>query len=428
MLHSTLNKKAPNRRVTFDVPLSDDDHSDSLHLPPVIPPPPVPVTSDATPPTSTGINNSADDTHPAVLSSHAPLHDNSASLPGPSSVFPVPPSNNAHHGKPRRKLHLTYGSSPIPVNQTLDPPPFCKRNAHDCSKKQQKAKRSTYLPPRVTAVPSAVVSTRNGGVTDPDQDDSDDDEDGSSEDDDPGPAHCVLSDATMAPRRSNRTSKPKTFFGSHSNSSPSPNPSDAPPYAATSDPPPDPTLTCSLATITDAVDSSTHLFSTHEVPTPRKPNLTDAPVSTFGKILDLNLDGLSNMIAQQITYLVQLDHLNTDASDDDADAKTWRCIRIQKHRVYKNKTKRLVFVKAEWASGSTSWVQLQAMLLHDPFVLIQYAYDHFLLKQSNWKWVSPMVADTEKFHKVFRANTAAVCTAPRFKFGLELPRGLAHAF
>ena len=205
-------------------------------------------------------------------------------------------------------------------------------------------------------------------------------------------------------------------------------PSDAPPYAATSDPPPDPTLTCSLATITDAVDSSTHLFSTHEVPTPRKPNLTDAPVSTFGKILDLNLDGLSNMIAQQITYLVQLDHLNTDASDDDADAKTWRCIRIQKHRVYKNKTKRLVFVKAEWASGSTSWVQLQAMLLHDPFVLIQYAYDHFLLKQSNWKWVSPMVADTEKFHKVFRAHTAAVCTAPRFKFGLELPRGLAHAF
>ena len=87
------------------------------------------------------------------------------------------------------------------------------------------------------------------------------------------------------------------------------------------------------------------------------------------------------MIAQQLTYLVQLDLLNTATSDDDADDKTWRCICIHKHRIYKTKGQRFVFVKAEWSSGSTSWVQLQAMLLHDSFV--QYAYDHSFLKQSD---------------------------------------------
>jgi hypothetical protein len=415
VVRSALDRKAPNRRVTFDTPLPGYDDDDEL-LPPVQPPTPVHAPAPSVPLTPGPIPTPDSLPTPGFIPT-----------PGPPPVPPPIPPVTPILGPPRRKLHLQYGSSPIPIDKSLNPPPHRKRNARDRSKKQKKAKKAAYLPPTIHAVPPIIVSTVTEGE-DGDSDDSDDDEDGLTDDDDPGPPVDSYFGDPDPPRRSARHTKPTTFFGCKSQRSSS---SSCSPVSTetTTAPLPDPRLTCCLSTIQDGVDSSPHMFPTHEFPLPTEPDLTDHSPPPFGNILDLDLNAMSTRVAQQINYLAHLDALN-DATDDDptADIKTWRCLRILKHKVCKAKGRRLVFVKAEWVSGDCSWVQMQSMLLHDSYVLIRYASDHDLLNHKDWKWVSTMVKDDAQMNKVVRAHNAAIRSAPKYKFGIEIPRGIRHAF
>jgi hypothetical protein len=114
--------------------------------------------------------------------------------------------------------------------------------------------------------------------------------------------------------------------------------------------------------------------------------------------------------------------------DDDPDDQVWRCIAVHRHKVYINKKgKRHVLVEAEWLSGDKTWVQQTAMALHDPYVLLMYAQHAKLLKHPDWKWVINIVTDEPALKDVVKAHNTRINGAPRYKFGVMVPRNVRHA-
>jgi hypothetical protein len=276
--------------------------------------------------------------------------------------------------------------------------------------------------------PPATEVSDQGGIEEEEADADDDDEESSDEDDEPDGS---LFDNTTPPRRTTRAHRPRTFYGCHTHHIPVQH------EYTTTDPPPDITLTCSLSTIQDdAIDPSDmpDSFSTHEFNPPNEPTIhpsTDPP-KPFGMMHDWDPDDISPAVARQLNYLAYLDLMRDGETDElDNDATTWRCVHIPSHKVVVHHSstmrRRIIFVCAEWMNGGASWVQLQAMLTHDPFVLIQYASDNELTSQTGWKWVLKMVSDTSKMATVVKSHHTAVKNAPKYKFGIEVPRNVRHA-
>ena len=116
------------------------------------------------------------------------------------------------------------------------------------------------------------------------------------------------------------------------------------------------------------------------------------------------------------------------ARENDEDEIIWKFRRITAHEgplrptdpTY-NGSKYNVMV--EWETGEITSEPLAIIAKDDPATLAQYAYDNNLLDEPGWKQFKKMAKNQKKLLRhVNQAKLRSYRTAPRYKYGYELPR------
>ena len=128
------------------------------------------------------------------------------------------------------------------------------------------------------------------------------------------------------------------------------------------------------------------------------------------------------------SYAQIMDHLNRDA-----DAPIWKYKRIISHQGpltkrdpgYKGSSYNVL---VEWESGEISTVGLSAAAADDPVVCAMYAMENGLLEMPGWRQFKHVAKNHKKFARmVNQSKLRSYNTAPRYKYGFEIPRNYAHA-
>jgi len=70
---------------------------------------------------------------------------------------------------------------------------------------------------------------------------------------------------------------------------------------------------------------------------------------------------------------------------------------------------------------------MQALWIQQPEVLVIYAIQRGIHKHKDWQWVKAYSDYDKQCLHVRRILKSAVEKAPRYKFGIEVPRSLSHA-
>ena len=78
-------------------------------------------------------------------------------------------------------------------------------------------------------------------------------------------------------------------------------------------------------------------------------------------------------------------------------------------------------------NGSRSWVAMDAALLQDPVPVIDYVSRKRFHNKPKFEVVRKMMKDETKMAKYRQAFKAKVSKAPRYHFGVEVPRNIKHA-
>ncbi len=73
------------------------------------------------------------------------------------------------------------------------------------------------------------------------------------------------------------------------------------------------------------------------------------------------------------------------------------------------------------------WVQADALRLAQPFPLMQYVVLNNLEGRVQLAWVKDMVADADRMERMAQGFKTSTNSGPKYKFGIEVPRGTRHA-
>jgi hypothetical protein len=76
--------------------------------------------------------------------------------------------------------------------------------------------------------------------------------------------------------------------------------------------------------------------------------------------------------------------------------------------------------------GDKQYLTMDAMRLHDPFLLIRYGRQHNLLKEQGWEWFQLYLDFDEEFGHMVCAYQVAT-DKRKIKFGVEVPTSVKHA-
>ena len=132
--------------------------------------------------------------------------------------------------------------------------------------------------------------------------------------------------------------------------------------------------------------------------------------------------------------LAQLQLLDTMSDDQDI-TSSWDIMEIKSHRVASNprtcgskiiKGKHLR-LKAKFCDGTESWVQADAVRSDSPFPVVQHAAQNHLTEHKWFSWTKRYIEDGRKLENMRQAFQALVAKAPKYKFGVEVPRSPRHA-
>lgn len=163
---------------------------------------------------------------------------------------------------------------------------------------------------------------------------------------------------------------------------------------------------------------STHPKYNIDVPNSHTIEITDKP--------DYCLKGLDHIEEQQLKYVQSLDSY---IESDDDNSQLWSPTHVIDHRVItKGKMGRKVLrVKVGWLTESPSWIDADSLRIQDPILLITYAYKRKLYRDPRWKWtIGVKEDDINNMIKAFKAKIDP--RVPKYKFGIEVPKSIAHAF
>ena len=132
---------------------------------------------------------------------------------------------------------------------------------------------------------------------------------------------------------------------------------------------------------------------------------------------------------QVMTYGELLAHINKDEEQD----VLWRYKRIMGHQGpltpddegYNGSSYN---VQVEWENGEITYEPLSVIAADDPVSCAIYARDNGLLDTPGWKRFKK-IAKNQKvfFRQVNQAKLRSFHTAPRFKYGFEIPKDYEHA-
>ena len=136
-----------------------------------------------------------------------------------------------------------------------------------------------------------------------------------------------------------------------------------------------------------------------------------------------------NQAEEILTYNQLLDYISSDENSD----IVWKFQRIISHQGplkpdhcdYKGSSYNVMI---EWENGEVTAEPLQVIASDDPVTCAIYAKENNLLDLPGWKRFKPLAKRQKKFTQLI--NQAKLCsfnTAPRYKYGFEVPRSYAHA-
>ena len=129
------------------------------------------------------------------------------------------------------------------------------------------------------------------------------------------------------------------------------------------------------------------------------------------------------------TYNQLVDYVSRDEDND----IVWKFRRIISHQGplkpghhdYKGSTYN---VMVEWENGEVTAEPLQVIAADDPVTCAIYAKDNNLLNTPGWKHFKPLARHQKKFTRLInQAKLRSFNTAPRYKYGFEVPRNYEHA-
>jgi len=153
-------------------------------------------------------------------------------------------------------------------------------------------------------------------------------------------------------------------------------------------------------------------------------NLNQDPACmTF--LCSINDDALEDVMS----YNDILAHIQHDEASD----IVWKfcCITAHKgplkqnHPNYKGSTYNVMI---EWENGEITSAPLSIIAADDPVTCAIYAWENNLLEQEGWKWFKGIAKHEKKL--LWLANQAKLHsyhTAPKYKYGYEVPRDFTHA-
>ena len=130
-----------------------------------------------------------------------------------------------------------------------------------------------------------------------------------------------------------------------------------------------------------------------------------------------------------ITYNKLLDYLQRDEENE----TLWKFRRIVSHQgppssnhpEYRGSTYN---VQVEWETGEITTEPLNIIAADDPVYCAIYARDNNLLDQPGWKKFKSIAKRQKNFIRLInQAKLRSFNTAPRYKYGYEVPRDYAHA-
>jgi len=150
-----------------------------------------------------------------------------------------------------------------------------------------------------------------------------------------------------------------------------------------------------------------------------------------------NLNDLSKEQLEQFRYVNLCDMWSIDNDDDERDLR-WTPISIMSHHTNRNNRNDVhVLLKIAWLNGETSMQRLDAFSLEHPDMIVRYARDNNLEQSRFFRW-------THTYGKLDRTDTLFMSDrdsmeykavlasrfqgSPIFKFGVEVPRSVRHAY
>ena len=160
---------------------------------------------------------------------------------------------------------------------------------------------------------------------------------------------------------------------------------------------------------------------------------------------DTSLDSFSDKEFDRFVGLTQMDSLN---DWPDGGASDWTILAIEDHRTmnqmmriknldengkldkdkpYNVLPKKHLRYKVRYRNGEVKWAQANAVNLDDPFVAVQYAYKRGLEKNPAFKWTQKYARDENKLNEARERFVRTATKAPKYKFGVEVPRSIKHA-
>lgn len=131
-----------------------------------------------------------------------------------------------------------------------------------------------------------------------------------------------------------------------------------------------------------------------------------------------------------ITYNQLLDYLSQEENNNDV---VWKFRRIVSHQGplgpdhpdYKGSSYN---INIEWETGEITKEPLNVIAADDPVTCAIYARENNLLDVPGWKRFKPIAKREKKFIRmVNQAKLRSFRTAPKYKYGFEVPRDYAHA-
>ena len=130
-----------------------------------------------------------------------------------------------------------------------------------------------------------------------------------------------------------------------------------------------------------------------------------------------------------LAYHRHIDMLNDANEPNDNDALMWRVRRITDNSRFRIRGTYHSFVRVLWYNGESSWLRQDTLRQDHPYELVQYALRKQLVNKSDWKWIISFLQDDRNFtetydpRRIYNLNV----NAPRYKFGIEVPRSIRHA-
>ena len=105
----------------------------------------------------------------------------------------------------------------------------------------------------------------------------------------------------------------------------------------------------------------------------------------------------------------------------------WTAVKVLDHRKCTHNAADLhVKVKVLWKNGEVAWVRMQALQLQDPYLLIEYAVQHKLMKHGEWSWVL-LYVNNDKTLNSLATILKTTRTETKYKFGIEVLHSVRHA-